>query len=240
MKLSICLATYNGEKFIKRQLDSILPYLDSNDEIIISDDSSTDNTIKIIEQFEDSRIRIFREKKFRNPIFNFEFALKQAKHELIFLCDQDDIWFPEKIPTVKKLLEEYDLIVTDCIVTNENLQVIHNSFFEYIQVKTGLFNNLLRNRYIGTCMAFNVNILQKALPFPQKIPMHDWWIGLVAEYYGKVYLLKKPMMYYIRHDNNASNTGFKSQRSLGKKIMLRIYLLKGLIFRIFNNKLKKL
>ena len=96
-KISVCIATYNGEKYIIKQLESILPQLREADEIVISDDSSSDRTIALIEQLNDPRIRILKDQKFRNPIYNFENAMLNAKGDFIFLSDQDDIWMPEKV-----------------------------------------------------------------------------------------------------------------------------------------------
>ena len=89
--ISVCMATYNGEKYIEEQLKSILSQLGENDEVIVSDDSSTDNTLAIVESFNDVRIKIFPNNKFHSPIFNFENALKQATGDYIFLSDQDDV-----------------------------------------------------------------------------------------------------------------------------------------------------
>ena len=102
--ISVCIATYNGEKYIREQLDSILPQLGLDDEVIISDDSSTDNTLKIIEEYNDCRIKIFSNNKFYSPILNFENALKKAQGDFIFLSDQDDIWKSNKVEVVMKYL----------------------------------------------------------------------------------------------------------------------------------------
>ncbi len=91
MKISVCLASYNGEKYIAEQLESILKQLGERDELIISDDSSTDQTLAIIDRFHDRRLRVFPGNSFYNPIFNFENALKQATGEVIALSDQDDV-----------------------------------------------------------------------------------------------------------------------------------------------------
>ena len=103
--ISICIATFNGEHYIKDQLLSILPQLTVHDEVIISDDNSSDKTIKIIEEFNDLRIKIY----YNNPLKkgysnNFENALSKSNQQLIFLCDQDDIWFNNKIQIYKSKL----------------------------------------------------------------------------------------------------------------------------------------
>ncbi|MDE5758415.1 MAG: glycosyltransferase, partial [Allobaculum sp.] len=90
--ISVCIATYNGERYIETQIRSILDQLNEDDEIIISDDSSTDRTLDIIRSLNDSRIKLFAGNKFHSRTFNFENALKQATGDFIFLSDQDDIW----------------------------------------------------------------------------------------------------------------------------------------------------
>ncbi|MEM7184509.1 MAG: glycosyltransferase, partial [Spirochaetota bacterium] len=110
--ISVCIATFNGEKYIHEQLVSILQQLGTNDEIIISDDSSTDNTIKMIHAINDKRIKIYHN-NVRNPIQNFENALRKAQGKYIFLSDQDDIWLETKISITIEHLQKYDLVVHD-------------------------------------------------------------------------------------------------------------------------------
>ena len=95
--ISVCMATYNGENFIKEQIDSILPQLSDDDEIVISDDGSTDKTVDIIENYGDSRIKLLKYNSFRSTIYNLENALKDSKGDVIFLCDQDDKWNEDKV-----------------------------------------------------------------------------------------------------------------------------------------------
>ena len=96
-RVSVCIPTYNGAKYIKEQLDSILSQLGESDEVIISDDSSSDATLDIIKALNDSRIVILEGGKFRSPIFNVENAMKHSSGSFIFLSDQDDVWLPNKI-----------------------------------------------------------------------------------------------------------------------------------------------
>lgn len=229
--ISVCLATYNGEDFIKEQIDSILPQLTDHDEIVISDDSSTDNTVNIIKSYEDKRIRLYNNQLSKSPVFNFENALKHAKGDYIFLCDQDDIWLPDKLKTIIPYFEKYDLIVSDCQVVDENLNILENSFFLSLKSGKGFWRNFIKNTYLGCCMAFKKEVLDYALPFPSKIAMHDIWLGLSVELNGRSYFLQKPLMLYRRHNNNASFGGGKSKYSLRHKIKYRLYLLINLLKR---------
>ena len=224
MKISVCMATYNGEKYIAVQLESILKQLSENDEVVISDDSSTDNTIDIIKNFKDKRMQLYEHNHFYGPVFNFENALKKASGNIIFLSDQDDIWLDDKVTVMTKLLLSYDLVVSDCILINESGAVLNDSFFELRGSKSGVIHNLIKNSYIGCCMAFNREILEKALPFPKTMPMHDMWIGIIGQLFGKTYFCKEKLVKYRRHNDNVSQTSGKSINSLTKKIQIRTIL----------------
>lgn len=232
--ISVCIPTYNGEKFIKEQLSSIINQLDAGDEIIISDDSSTDNTLAIVRSLNDSRIKIIEKCTFKSPIFNMENALNQAKGDYIFLADQDDVWLENKITTMVSSLNHSDLVVSDCIVTDKNGKHMVNSFFEYNDSKAGLINNLIKNNYIGCCMAFKRKILKKALPFPKDIPLHDLWLGFVAELFYKTVFIKEPLLLYRRHENAISFTGEKSKYGLLKKLSFRVNCIKYIPLLMFR------
>ncbi|MCU7800086.1 MAG: glycosyltransferase family 2 protein [gamma proteobacterium symbiont of Lucinoma myriamae] len=231
--ISICMVTYNGEKFINKQLDSILSQMDCNDELIVSDDSSTDKTIAIIKSYNDKRIKILENQKFQSPVFNFENALKYADGEYIFLADQDDIWLPGKVKKIKKYLRKYDLVLSDANIVDADGEIIGHSFYKINNSRSGFINNMIKNSYLGCTMAFNRKILKKSLPFPGDLPMHDWWIGLVGEIYGKTHFIDEPLISYRRHNDNASPTSEKSQYSFKKKIHFRIILIKNLIMSSF-------
>lgn len=229
-KISVCMATYNGEKYIAEQLNSILTQLSDNDEVIISDDSSSDGTVKILEKFasEDARIQLFLFQKFRDPIQNFQNALVQATGDYIYLSDQDDLWIENKVKTINQILENYDLVLHNSIVTDENLKPTHPSFFKLFGSKKGIIKNIIRSSYYGSCMAFRRNILDQAIPFPKTKEIgHDLWLGLVAELTGKVVLLETPYIYYRRHQNTFTLRGLGgTKRSMfqiirGRLIMLR-------------------
>jgi len=218
------MATYNGEKYICAQLGSILKQLSENDEVVISDDSSTDRTLEVIKSFKDKRIQLYEHNHFLSPTWNFENALKRASGDIIFLSDQDDIWLHNKVEVMAKLLLSYDLVVSDCVVVNEAGEVIADSFFKLRGSKPGLLSNLIKNSFLGCCVAFNRKIMQKALPFPKNIPMHDMWIGMIGELFGKTYFCEEKLVKYRRHDNNASQTLEGSTHSLVKKFQIRTAL----------------
>lgn len=224
MRITVCIATYNGEKYIKEQLDSILLQIGKDDEVIISDDYSTDRTLDIIKEYNDPRIKIYFNNNERGYTKNFENALKKSSGEIIFLSDQDDIWLTNKVSLVKEKLKEADMVVTDAIVVNDKKEIITKSMFSVLNTQTGFLKNIIKNRYQGCCIAFNRQILDRLLPFPknQNLAPHDIWIPIISEMYYKVALVKEPCLLYRRHDNNTSNFG-KSSNSIWKKLLLRIY-----------------
>lgn len=203
--ISVAMATYNGEEYIKEQLDSILVQLNNNDEIVISDDGSSDNTINIINSYKDKRIKLINGPKL-GVKKNFENAIKNCQNEYIFLADQDDIWVGNKVEIVLNyfIRKKADLIIHDCDVVNNKLEVINESFYDLRKSKKGKIKNIFKNSYIGCCMAFKSSFKDKILPIPNNIEMHDQWIGLKIERYGKVKFINEKLIHYRRHDNNVS------------------------------------
>jgi glycosyltransferase, family 2 len=223
--ISVCMATYNGEKYIKEQLSSILNQLSEKDEIIISDDSSTDKTVEIIESFQDKRIKILKNNKFRQPNLNFEKALKYSKGDIIFLSDQDDVWVENKVEIILNQLKKYDLIVSDAFITDEKLNITNESLFSEINSNRGILKNIIKNTYYGCCITFKRKVLKKALPFPKTREIgHDLWLGIIADRYFKVKFLKEKLIYFRRHENNLT-TIKKSKRRLIIKLLGRVKIL---------------
>lgn len=228
--ISVCIATFNGEKYIKCQLSSILPQLSAEDEVVIADDGSTDKTLDIIRSFEDARIRIIDGAKRHSPIWNFEKALSQASGDYIYLSDQDDEWLPNKIGITQHYLQYYDCIVSDNICVNGDGTVISQSFYKINRTKSGKFYNLLvKNGYLGCCMAFKRNILEASLPFPPNIPMHDIWIGNVAAFKYNVKFIPEKLIRFCRHGDNASTTATKSEYRVWKRFKFRWNVLSDLL-----------
>lgn len=238
MKISVCMATYNGEKYIREQLESILSQLSADDEVIISDDGSSDETIAVVRSVNDPRIKIIFNDGPRGYTNNFENSLKNCTGGIIFLADQDDVWLPGKVNKYIELLKDYDFIVGDCRVVDDKLGVLSVSHFKSCNVKKGFFNNLTFPRYIGACMAFNRNVLSMALPFPShtKYIAHDYWLSLIAELKYNVCLLNEPFMLYRRHSSNASTGGEKSKNTFYHKVMVRFITCLVLIKLILSNK----
>lgn len=245
--ISVCIATYNGEKYIRPQIESIIVQLDPEDEIVISDDGSTDDTLNIIASFADDRIKVFdhsRDKKqkvkysFEHVTRNFENALRHAKGDLIFLSDQDDIWCQGKVRTVKQLFENNDclLILHDCSVIDVDETVINESYFAANRSHKGFIRNILNNAYLGCCMAFRRELLDEALPLPEAPVPHDIWLGLIAEWHKAVRLCSMPLILYRRHGANTSSAAGKSRLSFTDRISYRLTLLSNVLRRLLIKK----
>jgi len=227
--ISVCIPTFNGASYIGEQLESILSS-SLVTEIIISDDGSLDNTLEIVKSFNDRRIKVVQGPKL-GLVSNYESLFLLATGEYIFLSDQDDIWLPDKVNVMLLKLQEVDLVVCNCKVVDAHLNLLHPSFFALRHSGPGLVRNLWRNSYLGCCIGFRSSLLRHALPFPPRLPMHDWWLGLIAEAFGRVAFIDQPLMMYRRHGANVSPTSEVSTVSFSVRLRWRITLLLGLIFR---------
>lgn len=227
--ISVAMATYNGEKYIREQLESILKQLNEDDEIIISDDGSTDNTINIIKSFGDKRIKIFDGP--RNGVKqNFANAIYNCTGKYIFLSDQDDIWCDNKINIVLKTFEKEKCmcIVHDCIVfDSSNDDVIYDSFYKYRNSGRGIIKNIWKNTYIGCCMTIDARMKNTILPIPNDIEMHDQWIGLLCEKEGKSLFINDKLINYRRHNDNVTNMKHYSVwRMIKNRVRIMIKLIR--------------
>lgn len=231
LSVSVVMATYNGAAYIEQQLRSILDQLGVDDEVILVDDYSIDNTLALVDGIGDARILVYRNDSNVGVQRSFEKAINLATGDLIFLADQDDVWLDGKVVRIKRELENVDLVMTNCIVVDRQLSILNASLFEFTKPRSGIFRNLSKNSYTGCCMAFNRKVLDAALPFPNKLPMHDWWIGLVGEIVGSVKFVNEPFLLYRRHGANASTLSTPSILSFWKKISMRWFLVKNLLLR---------
>ncbi|MCR5467570.1 MAG: glycosyltransferase [Lachnospiraceae bacterium] len=213
-RISVAVATYNGEKYIKEQIGSILQNLRDGDEIVVSDDGSTDDTLSVIEKMDTGNVSLKIVKGPGKGIKqNIGNAIKECSGDYIFLADQDDVWTYEKVSVVLPFLEEgRHLVVHDAKVVNEDLKKeIMPSFFEYRGSGSGFLRNMIKNRYMGCCMAFTNEVREMVLPIPDNIEMHDWWIGVLCDIkYRDTIFIKNKLLLYRRHDENVSDFGHNS------------------------------
>lgn len=231
--ISVCMATFNGGKFIREQLESILSQLPPDAEIIIADDGSTDDTLLVVDSLKESRIRVLPAERHLGVIYNFERALRASKGEIVFLADQDDVWLPGKVEMCLAALNEADLVMHDAFLLGlsdafESAWGRNGKLSDIRTYRSGVVANWWKNSFTGCCMAFRRNVLDKALPFPKNLPMHDQWLGLVAEKYFKVSYVNEPLVEYRQHSSNATHIE-KSPAGVLQKIKWRVDLLKAII-----------
>ena len=234
MRVSVAMAAYNSGKYIKPQLDSILKQLTKDDELVISYNPSTDDTLSILEEYADnySIIKIVRCDMigFRA---NFNSAITNTSGDYIFLSDHDDIWLDTKIDTVLNAFKDggADLVIHSRIVTDKELNPI--SQVSHKEEDFTLFSCIRHNSFCGCCMAFRKEMIPIVCPLPTKIVYHDMWIGLLALLTGRVRVIDKPLILYRRHDNNES---FDRRRKLGDIIIERVYTMVCVGVRIIKTK----
>ncbi len=237
LKVSVAMAAYNGEKYIAEQIDSILPQLRESDELIISINPSSDNTENIVKQYceNDTRIKMSICKE-KGVLANFENAIRLCNNDIIFLSDQDDVWFPNKIIDVCHIMQVkgLDALAHKSLVVDSKLlpfQKQRNTNSKVSIVKP--INILFQNKIQGSCLAFKKELLSYILPFPERIPMHDSWIGMIIATYGKIGLSNETYMYYRQHDNNVTS---RKHKPLMNMIEDRFNLLLQYILRRINVK----
>ena len=218
------MATFNGGKYIKEQINSILVQLGKEDELIISDDGSTDNTLEIIRELGDNRIKLYQNINMHGYAHNFENALTHASGDYIFFSDQDDVWLPNKVETMLTHLQHDNFVISDAYITNDELE-IKGRLSSWRTYKKGYLQNLFKSIYAGCTCAFTKRIKEYALPFPStKYIQHDNWIGLLCELKFNVVYVDEPLILYRRHNSNTSGAGSKSSKTPLFMINYRIVL----------------
>lgn len=226
--VTILMATYNGERYISEQIESILRQTYTNWELIIQDDCSTDDTAAIVYRYikrYPKKIRfIERENSSGSASRNFSSMFKFVKRNYVMTCDQDDVWLPNKIEITlkemhrleaelgydKPLLVHSDLKVVDCY-----LNVIFESMFksqklDHLRDKPN--NLLVQNIVTGCTMLFNKALLDIVQVIPKEAVMHDWWLALITSIFGKIGFVDQPTILYRQHERN--EVGAKNAKSL--------------------------
>lgn len=225
--ISVCMATYNGEKYVAEQVFSILEQLGPSDEIIISDDGSKDRTIEILQDINDKRVKIYRNIGEHGVSANFNNAVKHSTGDYVFFSDQDDIWEPNKVEVVMKKLNNCDLVVHNASLVNSDNKYLGQTYFSYLPVKIGFIANLWKFHFLGSCMAVNRNALLKILPFPTNpYVLHDYWMYMAMKFKGfRIECIPDALIRYRRHENTVTSSGNKSKTTVCFKFKKRINLL---------------
>ena len=217
------MCTYNGERFIKEQIDSILNQTYTNLELIITDDGSTDSTIEIIKncQKDDNRIKLYVNDKNLGFVKNFERAISLCSGDLIALADQDDIGRDYKLEIFSEKINDNVLIYSDAILIDENSKETGK---ELIRPKKNMVEGrcnkafLLANCVSGNTLMFKKELVEYILPIPQAITFHDTWIAFVASSYGSITFTDEALTYYRRYSEQVTN-----QRKSNYKSFLQRY-----------------
>jgi glycosyltransferase involved in cell wall biosynthesis len=233
------MASYNGEKFIEEQLKSILNQLDDSDEIIIVDDCSKDDTIKKIEEIDDSRITVFKNDKNKGHVFSFGRAISLTNNEIIFMSDQDDIWLKGRVNIMTK-----ELLQNDSLLVSSNTNFINSKgeILEYkmdgIKSKNSKKNlkNIIdiylgKDNYYGCAMAFKKDLKQLILPIPSYVESHDLWIAKAANLVKLNIHCDNITLSRRVHGNNASII----KRPLYKKLWARIIFTRSIFELVFRS-----
>jgi GT2 family glycosyltransferase len=230
-RLSVCMAAYNGSRYITAQLESILSQLAPDDEVVIVDDASNDQTIDKILDMRDPRIRLYRHSVNSGVLRTFEDAIRAASGRIIFLSDQDDLWDPRKVVTVLEAFNSHpdvSLVATDNALIDATGALISESYFASKgPFRQGLCANLIRNRFGGCTMAFRADILSDVLPLPHGYDvLHDIWIGVRNSLSGhKSLYIAKPLVLNRRHATTATG---RERLTLSHRVRLRLHLLLAL------------
>jgi glycosyltransferase involved in cell wall biosynthesis len=230
--ISIALCTYNGERFLWEQLESLAGQTKRPDELIVIDDGSTDGTLSLLEKFAQTapfKVLISVNTTTLGVTKNFEKALTQCEGDFLFLCDQDDIWDVDKIAQMVSFLEQnpsVNVVFSDAFLVNENAVSLQQRLWESVRLYASQLEQwkkgesiglmLVGNRVAGCTMAIRRSFLQKILPFPTDIPdfLHDTWIAFVASMVDQIRFISTPLVNYRQHSAQQVGTRPKNLTAL--------------------------
>lgn len=235
-KVAICIATYNGEKYLYDQVLSIISQCGINDHIFISDDGSSDTTLSIINSFGRS-VTLINTNRLGGVVKNFEYLLQHCSrldYDYIALADQDDIWLDGKLSLIKSELSHQDLIMMNGRVVDCNLNDLGLDIFKFVSFRDGLLNTFIATKYVGCCMAFRASMLKVLLPFPKKIIWHDWYLALVGLLCFNCTYSNVETILFRRHANNLSNTGKRSNATFLNHFINRVWMLRALVIALIR------
>lgn len=243
MRISVALCTYNGEKFLAEQLKSIANQIRPPDELIICDDASSDSTVDIINEFIRTApftVRFFSNETNLGSTLNFEKSIRLCQGDLIFLCDQDDIWFSNKIAIIEReflLNEKIGMIFSDAELIDENSNKLGQSLWYYYfpskkrkeALDSGLRKVLIDSNVVtGATMAFRSQFREAFLPIPLDLPntIHDGWIALAMSILSEVKFIEQPLIQYRLHSGQQLGLGSPSVTTTKGSVRSLGFLLK--------------
>lgn len=229
--IDILLATYNGQKYLSEQIDSILSQSNTDWTLIIRDDKSDDETVEIIKKYQEKyldKIKIIEDDAGHLGVkLNFQRLLEHSKAEYIMFCDQDDVWLPEKIEMTLNAMKKGEkdfpdkplMIHSDLVVVDDGLKKIADSLWEYQKVipekNDDLNRIILQNVATGCTIMINKKAREVSLPIPEDAVMHDWWIAIKVAQYGKILYVPRQLTLYRQHSGNLVGAKMGPAKSVG-------------------------
>ncbi len=254
----IVLATYNGEKFLHEQLDSLLNQTMQDFTIEVCDDGSQDETLDIVKEYQarDSRITLHQNKKNLGYVKNFIHGVKRSESPYIMLCDQDDVWNPDKIEVTLQKMQELEknnknlplLVFTDAMNYNSDTKEEMGCFHKNSRLDTAKMDAahlFMENKCIGCTIMLNHEVLPYLQEVPDEIRVHDWWFALICSHFGKIDYVDSPTLLYRQHGGNMiggdSYSDYVKERMSGvagqKKVLQDTFLQGEAFFKIFQDKM---
>ena len=230
--LTVLLPIYNGARFLPEQLESLQNQTDHDFSVLLQDDGSTDETLSILQDLQHDPLFAFGKESGQHlgAKGNFLSLMRQADSPYIALCDQDDVWEPERLSLEKQLIEEAEkkygadtpiLVHSDCAVTDEDGHILHESFFAHQgwDPKANTLPRLLvQNNVTGCTVLMNQALCRLVATHadPQKIFMHDWFLAMTAAAFGHILFIDQPLVRYRQHGDNAVGA---SKNNLGSRAL---------------------
>lgn len=218
--ISIAMTTYNGEKYLEEQLESIYAQSYKNIEVVVTDDCSTDKTVEILEAYHiEYGLQYFVNEKNIGFVKNFEEAIALCQGEYIALSDQDDIWETNKLQILSHQMKDALLIHSDALLIDAEGEIINTSYMHRSNkvLRKNIVEYFFNNDVTGCTMMFSRKLLSTILPMPKDIIAHDWWIAILARKQGKIVYVQKELVRYRQHLTNqigATDTSKISSHSM--------------------------
>lgn len=259
-RVHIVLATYNGERFLREQMDSVLGQTYENITVEVCDDGSTDGTAAIVREYEvqDERVKLHLNPHNLGYVKNFLEGVKRCTAPYVMLCDQDDIWQKDKVEKTLQAMQQAEkkragkpvLVFTDAVNfdsgTGEELGFFHEtSHLDVKKVDTA--HLFMENKCIGCTMMMNRAILPYLEELPEEIRVHDWWIALICSHFGSIEYVPQATLRYRQHEENqiggSSYTGYLKKRLTHireqRKALLQTYRQAAAFLRIFGEQMDR-
>lgn len=231
---SILLSTYNGERYLREQLDSIFAQTDQDWRLVVRDDGSTDATVSILQEYKErypESLLLLPSDGNLGPIFSFELLMRSCDSDYVLFCDQDDVWLPNKVELTRAVMMEQEkdrkevpmVVFTDLKVVDADLNIIADSFWKYSKIDTSISQDFdmlcVHGVATGCTMMVNRSAIEKALPFPKEVRMHDAWLVLcTSKAKGVIGHLSEPTILYRQHANNVVGAIDETSSYLSSKI----------------------